>query len=191
MSDEFSNPWTTKQSEVVFTNPWIHIVKNDVINPSGGDGEYTVVHFQNRAVAVIPIDEEGYTWLVGQFRYAHGQYEWELPEGGAPKTESLLDCAKRELLEETGLVAKRWDTLFSDIQLSNSVTDEVAYCFVARDLTEHTACPEDTEQLQLKRLPLTEAIQMARNGDIRDALSILSLLQIERFLNFEECGPEQ
>ena len=179
MSEAPRNPWQTLRSELKFENPWIRVVWNDVINPNGGPGEYTVVHFKNRAVSVIPLDEENHTWLVGQFRYAMDSYEWEIPAGGAPEGESILDCAKRELVEETGLLANAWELVSSDLQLSNSVTDERAYTYLARDLTQTEAAPEETESLALRRLPLKKAIDMAISGEINDAFSVASLLRLQ------------
>lgn len=180
MPDNHKNPWKTLTSNLRFENPWMRVVQNDVINPSGGDGEYTVIHFKNRAVAVIPLDEQNYTWLVGQFRYATNSFEWEIPEGGAPDGESTLECAKRELAEETGLTATRWDLISENLQLSNSVTDERGDTYLARGLTQNAATPEDTEQLHVRRLPLSEAIDMAINGEITDAFSVVSLLRLQQ-----------
>ncbi len=183
MSDFTENPWVTRSSAVRFENPWMRVVQNDVINPSGGDGEYTVVHFKNRAVAVIPIDEEDHTWLVGQYRYAVNTYEWEIPAGGAPNQEPPLVCAKRELAEETGLVANRWDLILDGLQLSNSITDERAYTYVARGLSQQAAAPEETEKLRVRRLPLQEAIDMAASGELRDCFSVVSLLKLSHLLS--------
>jgi len=174
-----ANPWTTLSTREVYNNPWIRVREDQVINPSGGNSIYGVVEFKNRAVGVIPIDDEGYTWLVGQYRYCHNRYEWEIPEGGCPPGEELVECAKRELLEETGIVAETCELVLSDLQLSNSTTNEVAYLYVARGLTFAEASPEDTEQLQVKRVLLSEAIQMARRGEIRDGLSVLGLLMMD------------
>jgi 8-oxo-dGTP pyrophosphatase MutT (NUDIX family) len=179
------NPWTTKASRTRFENRWIRVVQNDVLNPRGNDGEYTVVHFKHRAVSVVPVSGQGQTWLVGQFRFPTNTYEWEIPAGGAHADETLLACAQRELLEETGLVADRWDLILDGLQLSNSVTDERAYTFLARDLRQETARPEETEQLALRKLPLSEAIEMAVTGQIRDAFSVVSLLKIHALSN---CG---
>lgn len=173
-----SNPWTTLSSREVYSNPWIRVREDQVINPSGGPGIYGVVEYKNRAVGVIPIDGEGFTWLVGQHRYTHDRYEWEIPEGGCPEGEELLECAQRELLEETGIIAREYEMILEGIQLSNSVSDEKAYIFVARGLSFVNATPEETERLEVRRVPLRDAIQMVLDGEIRDAMSVAGLLRI-------------
>ena len=119
---------------------------------------------------------------MGQYRYTHDSYEWEIPEGGCPAGETLEACALRELQEETGLVAAELTPLLSPalspLQLSNSTTNETAYLFVARGLTVGEANPEDTEVLALWRLPLADAVAMALDGRIRDVLSVVALLRL-------------
>ncbi len=171
-----SNPWKTVSSRVTYDNAWIRVREDQVINPSGRPGIYGVVEYKNRAVGVIPIDESGHTWLVGQYRYTHHSYEWEIPEGGCPEGEDTLDAAKRELLEETGIIAESYELIMDDIQLSNSTTNEVACIYIARGLRFSDARPDPTEKLQVKRIRLEEAIEMARNGTIRDGMSVLGLL---------------
>lgn len=172
------NPWTTLSTRQVYRNPWISVREDQVLKPNGSPGIYGVVEYLNRAVGVVPIDDEGHTWLVGQYRYTQNQYEWEIPEGGCPEGESLEDCARRELLEETGLVADQLEPLASGLQLSNSVSNETAHLFIARQLRQQAPQPEDTEQIAIRRLPLAEAIQMAVSGEIRDAMSVIALLLI-------------
>lgn len=172
------NPWTTLNTREAYANPWIHVREDQVINPSGGRGIYGVVEYQNRAVGVVPIDDEGFTWLVGQWRYCHGSYEWEIPEGGCPPGEDPAECARRELMEETGIRATIIEPLLSGLQLSNSTTNEVCDLFVARGLSFGESAPEETEKLNVKRLPLKEAIQMAMDGRIKDSPSVLALLRL-------------
>ncbi len=174
--------WEMLSNETKYENPWIRVEHHEVITPTGQPGIYGKVHFKNVAVSVVPIDTDGNTYLVGQERYTIGQYSWELPEGGCliESDESPLDAAKRELMEETGLEAETW-TCLGEVYLSNSVTDEKAVIFLAKNLKQHMAQPEETEVLQIRKLPLQDAIEMAKNGEISDALSVISLLKVPGF----------
>lgn len=172
------NLWITHRSRSVYENPWIQVTESEVTNPGGGPGTYGMVHFKNRAIGIVPIDEKGFTWLVGQSRYTLNSYEWEIPAGGCPAGESPLDAAGRELTEETGLIAGRWRVLLDEIALSNSVTDERATIYVACDLTPGEASPDETEDLAIRRLPLSEAIAMVHRGEITDAISVIALLAL-------------
>lgn len=172
------NPWKTHATRVVYENPWISVSESDITHPSGKPGIYGVVHFKNRAIGIVPIDEEDHTWLVGQFRYALDRYEWEIPEGGCPADEAPVDAARRELREETGLIAAEMRLLLDGVTLSNSVTDEHATVFVATGLTRTEAAPEDSEELALRRLPLAEAVEMVKRGEITDSVSVMALLYL-------------
>ena len=174
-----NNPWKTISQETAYENAWIRVEHHDVVNPAGNPGIYGKVHYKNTAISIVAIDSEGYTYLVGQYRYTLNAYSWEVPEGGCSieSGESTLEAAKRELLEETGLVASQW-TEIGEVYLSNSVSDEKAVMYLAQNLSQHQACPEETEQLKIRRIALKEAIEMAQNGQITDALSVLTLLKI-------------
>ncbi len=182
MATSNNKDWQTLSVEEVYDNPWITLTHRNVIAPTGKAGIYGKVHFKTRAIGVVPIDAEGYTWLVGQYRYTLDQYHWEIPEGGAPLGESALAAAQRELREETGISAARWTSLLQ-LHTSNSVTDELAHTFVAQDLSFGETEPDDTEVLQLKRLPLEEAINLAIDGAITDSLALASLLKVRVLLD--------
>ncbi len=179
--NETYNPWTILDKQEVYDNPWISISHFDVLNPSGGKGIYGKVHFKNNALGIIALDEELNTYLVGQYRFPTGQYSWEIPEGGGPIGTDLLESAKRELKEETGLVAMHWTKLL-DLHLSNSVTDEFGCIYLARMLRQEEAFPEETEQLQVKKIPFEAASEMVEQGLITDSVSVAAILQVKILL---------
>lgn len=176
MDDRFSNPWRMLKTRVVYDNPWIRVREDDVIRPDGAPGIYGVVHYKNRAIGVLPVDEEGYTYLVGQYRYTLDSYSWEIPEGGGAEGEDPVEAAKRELREETGLEARAWRTL-ARAHLSNSVGDEDAIIFLATDLLRGEAEPEGTEKLELMRVKFEEALRMVLDGEITDSMSVIAILR--------------
>jgi 8-oxo-dGTP pyrophosphatase MutT (NUDIX family) len=172
------NPWLTHHTEVVFENPYVWIEHSPVTRPDGTPGTYSVIRFRRAAVGIIAIDATGHTYLVGQYRYPTSRYEWEIPEGGCEARETPLECAKRELREEVGLLATHWEQILH-MQLSNSCTDEVSYTFLATGLTPTAPEPDATEKLQIVRLPLSEAFQRLYQGEIRDAISVSSLYKVQ------------
>jgi ADP-ribose pyrophosphatase len=189
MTDESHNPWTTLSSRQVYENPWIRVDEHQVLNPSGKPGIYGVVHFKSIATGVVPIDEEGCTYLVGQYRYTLQRYSWEMPEGGGhPEVDPLLS-AQRELEEETGLHARHWREL-GRAHLSNSVSDELAVMFLAWGLTPGPSQPEETEQLQVKRLPFREAYRLVEEGLITDSMTVIAFLRL-RLLALEGKLPQE
>jgi len=172
--------WKTLDSRIVYDNPWITVRDDRVINPGGGENQYGTVHFKNKAVAIVALDEEGNTWLVGQDRYTTGNYSWEVPMGGAPLGEDPLDAARRELKEETGLSAKRWSHVMN-LHTSNSITDEEGLIYVAQDLTAGEPDFEETENIEIRKLPLEDALKMVLNGEIVDAISCMALMRVNMF----------
>lgn len=176
------NPWTTKHSELKFENPWIRITSHDVLNPAGKPGTYGVVHFKNLAIGVLPLDNELNTWLVGQWRYPLNAYSWEIPEGGGPHDQDPLVSAQRELKEETGLIANEYSELCR-MHTSNSATDEYAIIFLARELRQSEAEPEESEDLRIKKLPFEKAFEMVMNGQITDSLSMTAILKTKLLLD--------
>ncbi len=171
------NPWKTLNIAEMYDNPWIHVDEHDVINPSGNPGIYGKVHFKNRACAIIPLDDHGETWLVGQYRYTVNRYSWEIPMGGVPLDTDPLVGAQRELKEETGLTAERWRVILN-VHLSNSITDEVGVVYVAEGLTPGVPEFDETEQIEIRKLPFDDAVQMVNDGDITDALSVAGILKL-------------
>lgn len=183
------NPWQTRGSREIYVNPWIRVREDHVIRADGRDGIYGVVEFQSYALGIVPLAGNGDTFLVGQWRYPLGLYSWEIPEGGGALSVPLLDSARRELAEETGLSAAVWTDL-GPFHLSNSVTNETGQVFLAQDLTLGDAYPEGDEVLRVRRLPLTEAYAMAMDGRITDGVSIIGLARAVRHLTSVEKDEE-
>ena len=178
MSEHRPNPWKTLSSEDIYENKWIKLEEHQVLNPAGGKSIYGRVHFKNKAIGIVAIDENKNTWLVGQHRYTLNEWSWEIPEGGGPLGEDVLEAAKRELKEETGLTAKKW-TLILKSHLSNSVSDEEGFVFLAEELEEGTQNLEETEaDLKVWKLPFKEALQMVMEGKITDSLSVMGISKI-------------
>jgi 8-oxo-dGTP pyrophosphatase MutT (NUDIX family) len=175
MQNTESNPWQTLASKIIYDNPWIRLREDQVIRPDGAPGIYGVVHFKNQAVGVLAVEDDGRIHLVGQFRYALDRYSWEIPEGGCGEGEEPRAAAERELLEETGLRAARWE-LLGAAHLSNSVTDEIARYYLATGLTAGEAQPEGTERIERRTVTFEEALRMVRAGEITDAISVMAIL---------------
>lgn len=176
------NPWITQHTQTIYENAWIKLEHHDVVIPSGKVGVYGKVCFKNKALGIIPIDSDLNTWLVGQFRYTLNAYSWEIPMGGGPIHEDYLLSAKRELKEETGLTANKWTQVMT-IHTSNSVTDEEGFVYLAQELTVGETAFEETEQIEILKLPLVEAVQKVMDGEITDAISIAGLLKVAKMFN--------
>jgi len=139
-------------------------------------------------VGVLPIFDDGSIILVGQHRFPLGDYSWEIPEGGVIVGDDVLAGAKRELKEETGLRARQWRKVLS-YQLSNSVTDERGFGFIATGLSQGKAEPDATESLAMVRVPFREALEQAVEGRIHDLITVAMLLRAHHMAS-EGALPE-
>ena len=167
-----------QSSRQIFENPWLTLHEDEVINPGGGISHYGKINFKNLAIGIIPLDEDNNTWLVGQYRYVPDCYSWEIPMGGGPLTIDPLESARRELKEETGLIADDWQELMK-LHTSNSVTDERGLVYVARGLTQGETEFEEVEELLIQKVSLDEAIERVMSGEITDAISVAGILKLQ------------
>lgn len=174
--EEDGDPWIVKSTSEVFANGWLTLNEHQVTHPDGSPGTYTVVRFRRLAVGVLPIDANGDVHLVGQWRFPLKRYSWEMPEGGGEPREDALECAKRELAEETGLSAADWRPIL-EMDLSNSLTDERAEIFLATGLSPGAAAPEPTEVLRHRRAHFTEVLARVADGRIRDSMTVAAVLR--------------
>jgi 8-oxo-dGTP pyrophosphatase MutT (NUDIX family) len=173
--------WQTLDQSIVYDNPWIRVEHRNVINPAGNQGIYGTVHFKNIAIAILAVDDQGYTYIVGQYRYVLQRYSWEIPEGGCPEDEDPLTAAKRELKEETGLEAASWKPIL-EMDISNSVSDEHSISYLARGISNGISDPEETENLQVRKIHFDDLVGMVMNGTVRDALTIATVLKARELI---------
>lgn len=174
--EEGQNPWTDKGVQRVFENGWFGVDSHTVIRPDGAEAIYSVMRPHGVAVGVLPIEADGRVHMVGQWRFTLGRYSWEMPEGGAGRDEPVLECAKRELQEETGLTAGTYQKIL-EMDLSNSITDERAVIFLATDLTPGAASPEPVEILKRRTAAFADVLERVVDGRIRDAMTVAAVLR--------------
>ncbi|CAN5345754.1 NUDIX hydrolase [soil metagenome] len=168
--------WTRGSIEPVYDNPWINVTEHRPTAPTGRAALYGVIHMKNLALGVLPLHDDGTVTLIGQHRYVFGDYSWELPEGGGLVGEDPLENAKRELAEEAGLAAAHWKQILA-FQVSNSVTDERGFGYLATGLTPAPVAPDENEALAIVRVPFREALAQATAGNILDMITVAMLLR--------------
>ena len=157
----------------IFRGRIISLSQDEVVLPTGGRVTLDIVHHPG-AAAIVAVDDGGAVALINQFRHAAGGFIWEVPAGTLAPGESPDVCARRELREETGLVAARWTALGS-ILTTPGFSDERIHLYLARELTESTAALDHDEVLTTSRIPLIRALGMIVSGEIEDAKSIAAL----------------
>jgi ADP-ribose pyrophosphatase len=141
--------------------------------PNGQSVTLELIHHPG-AAAVVAVDAHGSVTLIRQFRHAAGGYIWEVPAGTLGPGEAPEACARRELREETGLVANAWTALGS-ILTTPGFCDERIHLFLARELADEVQSLDPDEVLTVTRVPMQRALEMVRSGEIDDAKSIAAL----------------
>ena len=170
-------PWRRLTRRPAYENDWITVWHDVVTRPDGTAGVYGVVHFANLAAGVVVLDHADRVLLVGQHRYPLDAMSWEIPEGGVAATEAPLEGIARELREETGVEATGWREI-ARVHLSNSVSDETGVVYAAVAVATGAASPEPTEQIEVRWVAFDEALTMAMDGRITDALSIIGIQRV-------------
>lgn len=157
----------------------------NVTLPNGVPAEREVVVHRG-ASAIVPVDGDGNTYLVRQYRTPVSCVLTEIPAGKLDYAgEDRLEAAKRELREETGFTAKKW-THLTDLKTTPGFATEVISVYLARDLSRGATDFDDDEFIDLVKLPLSEAVNMACLGELTDAKTVVGLLLAQRRMNGEE-----
>ena len=180
MSDDFTE--TKKSSKLVYSGKLLTVHEDEVVLPDGKTARREYVAHPGAAV-IVPLFEDNSVLLERQYRYAVGQHCYELPAGKLEPDEPSLETAKRELLEETGYIARQWSAVCTMLPCIG-YSDEHIECFLARDLNyQGSSSLDEGEFLETLRLPLPKALQWVRDGTIRDSKTMLSLLWLDRVLS--------
>jgi ADP-ribose pyrophosphatase len=164
-------------SKVVYHGPVFQVLSDQVIEPSGVQVRRDIVRHQG-SVVIMAVDEsnaEPQILLERQYRYAPGEYLWELPAGRVDEGESELAGAKRELIEETGYRARLWKRVMR-YYASPGFLDETMAIYLARDLVRGQAQPEADEDIKTRFFPLSAVVQMATSGRLQDGKTIAGVL---------------
>src|SRR5262245_26010040 len=165
----------------IFEGRVVRLTVERVPLPNGTVADLEIVHHPGGA-AIVAIDEQGRVCLLRQFRHAAQDWIWELPAGKIDNREPPLETAQRELEEEAGMRAGQWRSLGDELS-SPGVFTEVVHLYLATALhaTEHR--PEEHEVFEVHWLPLSQALAMARSGEIRDAKSVIGLYRASAALD--------
>lgn len=163
--------WRSGGETTVFDSPWLRLTRHEATAPTGAAADYVVMRPKNVATGVLPIHDDGTVVLVGQQRFALANYSWEMPEGGAPKGEDPFDGVRRELTEEAGLKAAHWRPALR-MELSNSITDEIAVTWLAWGLRPVPTAPDPTEVIAVARVPFVDLLAEIGRGTVRDAMTV-------------------
>lgn len=175
-----NGPWKIKSTEQKYKNPWISVHEDQVIRPDGEDGIFGVVEMVG-GVSVLPLDEEGYVYLTKEFRYAIKKDSIEVISGGIDKNEKVIDAAKRELKEETGIIADEWIDL-GTVNPFTSVVKSPAIIYLARQLHFVKADPEATEKIEILKIKFEDAVDMVMESEITHGASCILILKAARYL---------
>jgi 8-oxo-dGTP pyrophosphatase MutT (NUDIX family) len=170
-----SNPWKTLNTRVVYQNQWLRVREDRVIRPDGNEGVYGVVELP-ASVGIVALNDLNEILLVGQWRYTHGKFSWEIPTGSSESGESVLDAAKRELRQEGGVLAGEWVALGS-IDNSNGVTTDITHLFFATQLSPTARDEDPTEKLSVRWISFSQAVSDVMSGAMTESSTVAAILK--------------
>ena len=171
---------TVNQRTPIYNGRVFLLVRENVTLDNGVTTDLDYIEHPG-AAAIVPLITANEVVLIKQYRHALRQYIWEIPAGTLDPDEPVMDCARRELIEETGYAAGVWQKL-GEITAVPGYSDERIHLFLATELTAARQELDADEVLAVHRMPLTQALEMITRGDIQDAKSICGLLLAQKWL---------
>lgn len=173
--------WKTQSSRPIYQNPWMKLREDIAEMPNGKTTIYGVIEC-NECVGVLPFLDDEHVVMVRQYRYVFGEdHRWEMPTGGVKPGEALEVAARRELREEVGYDATELQ-LVSTYFTSKSIMRETGHLFIGRGLIQMQAVPDETEFLEVAIFPFREVLQMTLDSEIRDSMTVITVLHAARLL---------
>ena len=171
------NPWITNSTREIYKNAWIRVREDLVTRPDGKPGIYGVIEIRP-SVGIVALNDRDEIVLVGQWRYSVGRHSIEIPRGGSsPQETDMLNVAKRELAEETGLLAHHWQSL-GPVDVCNGVADDVQTLFLATELSATEMHLDPEEDIVVHWYSFDEAIRMVMDGRITEVCSVAGILKV-------------
>ena len=169
-------PWTVVDSKNVYSNRWINVKEDKVIQPDGKDGIFGVITMKP-GVSIIPIDDQGYVYLTEEYHYAVERETMEAISGGINNNESKLEAAKRELLEEAGIQAKEWVDM-GVVDPFTSVINSPNSLYLAKNLSFSKANHDGTEKIKIIKVSFNKAVDWVMQGVITHSATVALILKI-------------
>ena len=171
-------PWKTLSSRHIYGNSWMSLREDVAEMPDGRTTLYGVVTFGD-CVGVVPFLDDNRILLVRQYRYVQQDARWEIPTGGVREGESLEEAVQRELQEETGYQAERFEKM-CQYYTSTSICRQTAHLYIGEGLSPARRAPDDTEFIEVGAFPFSRALQMVVGCDIMDSMSVIAILHVAR-----------
>lgn len=172
--------WTILESKTVYKNPWIKVIEDKVIQPDNKEGIFAMVEMKS-GVSVVPLDEKGNVYLTKEYHYAIAKETIEAISGGIDKGETKLVAAKRELQEEAGIIAAEWIDMGFVVPFT-SVINSTNYMYMARNLQFVKRSLEGTEEIEIIKMPLQEAVQLVKESKIIHGATVILILKMKNYL---------
>ena len=173
-------PWKQLKKRVAFASQYLTVRDDEVLRPDKTRGRYAYMA-HGGGVGTVVVDAKLHVYLAYEYKYPVRAFGFHLPSGGIEPGESALAAAKRELKEETGFSAKKWEAL-GEVAATDGSSSEIAYLFLAQGLSHIPVAAIPLEPMEIVRMPLRRAVQMVLNNKITCSYAVTGLIRAAKKL---------